>query len=149
MDTTPGARSDGRRHASLDSNEVERRIGEWRQHVLTLFGNITEWSIRNRYTVDQSQTISMDEEMMQLFAVQPIQLPVLKIRKGRSVVATIVPVGLWVIGANGRLDILTSKMSAMVVNASPDPRSVRWMVYPTADRSGQPLNEQRFLKLIA
>lgn len=148
VSTTAGASSERRRPVPLDSNEVEQRVAEWRQHILVLFKDMTEWSIRNEYATDQTQTVLMDEELMQLFAVPAVHLPVLKVLKGRSTVATIVPVGLWVIGANGRLDVLTATTTAMITNASADPNAVRWLVYPGTGGSGEPLNEQRFLRLI-
>jgi hypothetical protein len=148
VDMTPGASTDSRRQVRLDSHEVERRVDLWRQNISGLFDNISQWSINSGYTVDRLRNIFMDEELMQLFAVEPVQLPILTIRSGSKVVATVVPIGLWVIGAAGRVDVLTPNTSAMIVNLNPDLGSVNWMIYRTSDRSGESLDEGRFLKLI-
>ena len=41
VSTTAGASSERRRPVPLDSNEVEQRVAEWRQHILVLFKDMT------------------------------------------------------------------------------------------------------------
>jgi hypothetical protein len=88
----------------------------------------------------------MNEELMQRFGVQPIELPILKIFRKQLAIATLFPVGLWVTGANGRIDLLTAKDSASIVNTSDDPDLARWLFL--VDRKTSALTREAFIGFI-
>jgi hypothetical protein len=90
----------------------------------------------------------MDEEQMQLFAVEPISLPILKISKNNNAIANVIPIGLWVIGASGRIDVLTKGRSASIVNDSDDPDVARWKFY-VAKSAASILSSQSFIRFIS
>jgi len=87
--------------SSLDSNGIQRRATEWREKISALFNQVTIWVRTKGYLVNHAATIPMNEELMQLFGVAPIDLPILKILESKVLVATIVPIGLWTIGGYG------------------------------------------------
>jgi hypothetical protein len=123
---------EGRRQ--FDSNYVEQRLAQWHQQINTLFVTIGHWAKQSRHDALEGSSIEIDEET---------------ITKGIVAKATIVPVGLWVIGANGRVDVLTKKGTAMIVNSSDDPLKPRWLLYSSHHDDGQPLDADRFLALIS
>ena len=87
--------------SSLDSNGIQRRATEWREKISALFNQVTIWVRTKGYLVNRAAIIPMNEELMQLFGVAPIDLPILKILESKVLVATIVPIGLWTIGGYG------------------------------------------------
>jgi hypothetical protein len=90
----------------------------------------------------------MDEEFMRRFGVRRVTLPVLKIKAHGHVVATVIPVGLWVIGANGRVDILTAAGQANVVNNSATPDLPDWVAFAGSTNSSKPFDKDFLLAFI-
>ena len=84
---------------------------------------------------------------MRLFGVAPTELPILKIYQGKIFTASAIPIGLWVIGASGRVDVLTAEKSASIVNRSNDPAIGKWHMYES-QLSGVPLTRDTFIKFI-
>ncbi|TPK32473.1 hypothetical protein FJ492_27505 [Mesorhizobium sp. B2-5-4] len=140
--------SNRRSSQKFDSARVEERVARWVEQVEALFTQIEGWVEPHGYSVDRTQTVSMNEEMMQRFAVAAVKLPMLRIRKGTRVAATIFPVGLWVIGANGRVDVLTPSGGATIINASDTPNDPIWMIYSSPGSKAVMLDQQQLIAAI-
>ena len=132
------------RQSPVDSAYIQQRVESWRALVRALYEDITDWLEGTDYRTDQASTVRMDEELMQRFAVDPVELPVLRILKAGTVLATVRPIGLWVIGSNGRIDILTAKANATIVNTGRDLIGPDWRVYLSRTQTPQPF-ERDFL----
>jgi hypothetical protein len=135
--------------SSLDSNGIQRRATEWREKISALFNQVTIWVRTKGYLVNHAATIPMNEELMQLFGVAPIGLPILKILESKVLVAAIVPIGLWTIGGYGRPDLITPKTAVMIINTNPDPNLTTWFIYNSINEVGQPLDEDTLLRLLS
>jgi hypothetical protein len=138
--------SDAKRRRRVDSEYVEVRVNAWKNNVQVLFAEIRDWCEVAGYVTDNVSSVSMNEELMQRFGVQPVELPILKIFRKKLAVATLLPVGLWVIGANGRIDLLTARDSASIVNTSDDPNFARWLFL--AARKTSALTRQAFIDFV-
>ncbi len=83
----------------------------------------------------------MYEEIMQQYQVEPTTMKVLDIYKGNNIVATIKPIGLWLIGANGRVDILCKNGTATLIDKSDKFEKPDWIAYyGTKGFEGKPFN---------
>ena len=71
---------------------------------------------------------------MQKFNVSPVELPILELRKNKELLASFKPMGLWVIGANGRIDILTKAGSYILVDIAEKTEPSIWKVYTPSNR---------------
>lgn len=112
----------------LDSAHVEQRAKKWISDVSQLFDQAASWATALRFTTEHKPYTPMHEELMQRFGVKSLPQTLLAISKGKTVVATLIPIGLWVIGANGRIDLLTVKQNFMLINAAPYPDAADWKI---------------------
>ena len=91
----------------------------------------------------------MHEELMQRFDLPPRQLPVLNILHEGKVVGSIEPRGLWIIGANGRLDFTLKTNRYVILDVAETFAAAQWHIASFAHREKlQPLNRETFLSLL-
>ncbi len=136
-----------KQRALIDSEYIELRVRIWQRQVSSLFDDVAAWASEAGYKADKTGKVWMDEEEMQRFGVNAVDLPVLKISSGGKVIATAFPVGLWVIGAHGRVDILTSRASTSVINTSRDLDAPNWQTY-VGDQPSKRFDRDFFLNFI-
>lgn len=134
--------------APIDTAYVQHRVDIWETQIEQLFQEITRWSIDDGCTVDSKSNVTMNEEMMQLFGVHPRSLPALRIKRSNKVIVTARPVGLWIIGAAGRVDLLMANASASLVNVKSFPSEPEWQMYENRASTPQALNKARFLNFV-
>jgi len=67
--------------------------------------------------VDRHPTL-MYEELMRRFQVSSVEMPTYGIVRDNARLMRVQPKGLWVIGANGRVDLVTKAASLILVDAS-------------------------------
>ena len=77
-------------------------------------------------------------------------MPVFEIRAGSQRVMRVQPKGLWIIGANGRVDLITRKAAPILFDQSdPLSRPSNWQLYDSKDRKRSvSLTQQTFSDLI-
>jgi len=126
----------------LKREDVEARVNDW----LVRIGQLYEL-VKNNVPVDRATAcrvkrhVLMHEEMMQKFDIPAVQVPVLDVLEKNSIVVTFKPKGLWVVGANGRIDVLTQRASYIIIDAAAVFRPAHWMIYgPRKKASGEEFN---------
>jgi hypothetical protein len=137
--------------ARVNSSYIERRAQRWVQEVDHLFSEVTHWAEGIGLTTTRLPYEPMHEELMHRFGVRPLPLTILTISRGKAVIATLVPVALWVVGARGRIDLVTAKESFILVNAAAFPKEARWQVlHDTASQQDLPsaFNRQFLEKIL-
>ena len=87
---------------------------------------------------------------MQRFGVEPRKMPAFEIRAGKQRVMRFQPKGLWIIGANGRVDLVTRTAAPILVDQStPLSGKSDWRLYDSSDRRRSvPLTQEAFSELI-
>jgi len=91
----------------------------------------------------------MYEELMQKYNVGSEDIPMLDIYKNKVIIATFKPVGLWVIGANGRIDILIESGAYIVVDTAEKGKKPEWKVFtPKNRKSGKNLDSSLIMELV-
>ena len=126
-----GGISDQQPREGLNTELIQRRAQDWRDRVETLFGRVEAW-LRESYpgfVAERRSTARMDEELKRKFAVEPIDLPVLEIARENKIVLVFKPYGLWIIGANGRIDISGIQQSAFLVDTAEHFQPADWRLY--------------------
>jgi hypothetical protein len=133
--------------------QVEDRVEDWRKRLQSLRSLMEKWlqgpEFRALHTVDQPPA-RMFEDIMRRFDVPPSDVPVFEIRDGSRRVMRVQPKGLWVIGANGRVDLITKAAAPILVDKS-EPLSDRsnWQIYDARDRvHSVPLTQNVFNDLV-
>ncbi len=137
----------------LTRDHVQRRVGDWLERLQKLRDEIDAWLKRpefNRLVIEDREPETMNEELMQRFDVSPQKMPVYEIKSGSQRVMRVQPKGLWIIGANGRVDLITKTSASILADQSePLSGSSNWQIYNSKSRkSAVPLTEDNFLELV-
>jgi hypothetical protein len=117
----------------LSRDQIQRRVEDWAQRIEKLYREIEEW-LPAGYSAEQSRTKRMHEELMREVRIPPRDLPIRKIVRDSQPVATIEPRGLWIIGANGRLDLISGQKHFVIVDAAESFHPPIWQIAPLNDR---------------
>lgn len=124
-----------------------RRVDDWADRVSALYADICRW-LPPGWTAQKSGSVRMHEQLMQKFNVPARDLPVLELSSGQRS-ARLEPRGLWIIGANGRLDLFAGPDHYMIVDIAENLRSPQWQIAPFSDRRQlKPLNSSTFVAVL-
>jgi hypothetical protein len=134
-------------------DRVQRRVEDWLERLQNLRAQIEAWlkqpDLGQLVIVDRAPE-TMNEELMQRFDVSPQKMSVYEIKSGTQRVLRVQPKGLWIVGANGRVDLITKKSAPILVDQSePLSGASNWQIYNSKERkSAVPLNKQTFSELV-
>jgi len=133
----------------FERQRVVDEVADWIVRIDRFYSTVREWLGENKHLrFDESRTITMSEEMMQEFAVADRELKVLDVLRGEEVEASFVPRGLWLVGAWGRIDIITKEKTSAVVAIKKDEK-LEWHTASLDDRRKlQPFTKSALLQLI-
>jgi hypothetical protein len=106
---------------------VEERVRDWKNRLRALFQEVRAWAEANGWRIDDS-TVGMHEELMQKFDVPATKQPTLRLDRENGY-ALFKPKGLWVIGANGRIDLYTSKGTFIIIDSAESGAAPRWTIF--------------------
>jgi hypothetical protein len=123
---------------------VQSRVSDWRNRIDALYRDLIGWSPPD-LRCDQSQRVTMHEEMMKAYGVAPIELPVLNIFDSAGWKAKIIPYGLWIIGGNGRLDLLADGRRYLITGLPADVGSGWSISEPGSGWDTKPLDQSSWL----
>lgn len=127
---------------------VEREVREWVHNIAQLYAKIQSWTSQSGLRTEQVRTITMSEELMNLFAVPDRELPVLDVLRGEEPILSFVPHGLWIIGAHGRIDIISRSGMRVLVNAAREGEP-NWLLVEPANRTKPTsFDESAYLMLV-
>jgi hypothetical protein len=128
----------------IDRDHVTRRVDDWANRIDALYRQVAGW-LPVGWTADRKGTTQMREELMQKFDVPARELPMLQLSYQGRPSARIEPRGLWIIGANGRLDFFTRSGHYVIVDSAENFESPDWRIAPLSNRrTPQPLNRETF-----
>jgi len=105
----------------LTSDQVIKIFDLWAGCIQSLYDLIRDW-IKDLpdLSCEQSRAVLMSEWVMQQFAIPDRELPVLDVTIGEDIVASFVPRGRWVAGATGRIDLITSDQTHVLIVVEED-----------------------------
>lgn len=130
-------------------SRVVRGVDEWARRIEALYDQIAEWAIGDSdIEFDRTRTVVMSEELMRKFAVADRELSILDVVLRGSSVMSFVPRGRWIIGARGRIDVITQATTFMLVDRGDDD-TARWTLVSREDRrKGEGFNAKVFANLL-
>ena len=118
---------------TLTREQVERRVEDWARRIEELYGTIGSW-LPPTWSAVSGKRVQMYEEPMREVGLPPRDLPVLTLMKDGEPVAAIEPRGLWIIGANGRLDLTRGDAHYLIVDTANNFDVSRWRLASLTDR---------------
>ena len=128
---------------------VSDKVNNWIDRLEILKGTMQTWLPNGMSIVDRPPT-QMYEELMRKFNVPPAKMPTFEVVRGTKKVMRVQPKGLWITGANGRVDLITGKGSLILVDNSEFPSDTPdWHYYaPETRTSSAQLDKARFIDLL-
>jgi hypothetical protein len=138
---------------NLDGSTFERsyvvdRIADWVSRINNVYANVEEWSAGLGVSIDKSRTVLMSEELMQKFAVPDRDLQILDLSKDGKSLLSFVPVGLWIFGSNGRIEIISKQGTTLLLDTARSPDPPNWLIFlDKIKRTFEPWSKVAFLKL--
>jgi hypothetical protein len=127
----------------ITAEYVTRRVDDWLRRLKNLFEQIKSWAATNGWTAEEGAPIPMHEELMERLGVSEREQPSLSIRHAEGAEIWIKPKGLWVIGANGRVDIYSRKGVFTLVDVAETFHSPQWVLHRVGKRDGQPFDPKQ------
>ena len=117
---------------AIDAEHVRRRVDDWEARLSGLYAKIGEW-LPDGWEAHRGVPVVMDAKMMQKFGVEAKQLPTLELHSQSGQVVKLVPDALWIIGANGRVDLKGDGGRYIIIDTADNFEEPRWEV-SRADR---------------
>ena len=116
-------------------SEVVAKVDEWSRRVAALYDEVEAWAWEDGLTVLRDRTIPLSEELMQKYAVPDRDMPILDLLNGTTPVVTMKPDGLWLIGFNGLIDVITRHGTFWLAGIPQVPAPPVWKLIDPRDRS--------------
>jgi hypothetical protein len=135
-------------------DQIETRANDWIERLRKLRSDMAAWLLPvadfNQLSIVDQAPVPMSEELMQRFGVAPKMMPTFEIRAEKQRIMRFQPKGLWIIGANGRVDLITKAAAPILVDRSEPLSNDRdWQLYDSGNHGRSiPLTEDAFLALV-
>ncbi|MGA2638973.1 hypothetical protein [Methylocella sp.] len=132
----------------FDRSDLIERIDDWLTRIAAIYDSASLWSGALQLTADKSRKVLMSEELMQKFAIPDKEIEILDINKDGEPILSFVPAGLWVIGSNGRIDIIGRNGTNLLLDSARSLEPPAWFVHFRRDKQSSPWTEETFQRLI-
>lgn len=134
--------------ADITREHVEERVQNWKARIEGLYDQLEEWLPAN-WHAHRHETVQMNEQMMREFSVAPVRLHALKLKSDDGELAEVEPRGLWIVGANGRLDLLTAEEHYIIVDRAENFAAPQWQISPLNERrESRPFTAETFRSIL-
>lgn len=121
----------------IDRAHIERRIEDWKQRIDALYANVVRWLPAGWSAVPCGDVV-LHDELMQRFGVPDQSLPVLRIERSGAPRGRFEPRGLWIIGANGRIDLVLPPQHFIIIDRAQNFEASQWTMTSLRNRLDEP-----------
>lgn len=118
---------------TIDRSYVERRLDDWRARVGALYADIAGW-LPPELSLAEGVKVPILEDLMSRFEVPQQAIPSKVLLKRGTLVGRIEPRGLWIVGANGRVDLILPDHHSIIVDRAQSFDLPEWVIMPLRDR---------------
>lgn len=132
---------------AISREEVERRVDDWLARLDDLMAGIRTWAARHDWTIREGQAIPMHEEPMDRVGIAERDQPSLVLRSPSGSEIWIKPKGLWVIGANGRVDLFSRNGVFTLVDLADQFEPPRWVLHRVGGGNGQRFDPEQLAEM--
>ena len=134
---------------SLTPRHVEKRVADWRARIQSLYDLIRS-ALDARYQFKSGQPVEMHEDPMRDFGLPAETLPSLEVLMPETGerVGEAYPRSLWIIGANGRINLSTPDGLYALTDYAEIFEPPDWRMAPVRDRRDvQPVTPEAIASL--
>jgi hypothetical protein len=131
---------------SITKEHVEKRITDWIKRLNSLFKEIESW-LPKGWNSEQKKSVVMAEEMMEKFNIKSRKIPLLELKsEDGNATATLTPRGLWIIGSNGRVDLIVGDKHYLIIDQAENFAQPNWQIVNFKERKNfDKLTKSRFV----
>lgn len=120
----------------FDSDQVNSRIQDWQQRIHDLYAWVSD-RIGASYELKATDEVEMNEELMRDYHLRPIMSSTLRVSRRGRLLLLFKPKGLWIVGANGRIDLMGSTSTYFLVDHAEYGLPARWMLYSSSSQHSE------------
>lgn len=131
----------------LTREHVQHRIDDWSGRIEGLYNQI-EGQLPAEWTAQRGSAVTMHEELMKRFGVPQHNLPTLELIRDRAVIVRFRPYGLWIIGANGRIDLVKGQERYFLLDYARTFEVADWQVAPATSRRDSKPFDRDWLRML-
>lgn len=132
----------------LSEVRIIQRVDDWKNRIAALYEQVCTW-LPSDMSADKHSTLPMHEDLMKKYDVGETEVPILNIYQHGKWIAKLVPRGLWIIGANGRLDLFARNGQWVLVDRAENFQGPDWQIAPAEHRrSVEPLTREALHKAL-
>lgn len=138
--------------SQVSSADLVRRIDNWMDRLSQLRKFVEEW-IQERpdleLRLEDAAAVPMHEHLMQQYKIPERSMPAFKVLKENQQLALFRPAGLWVVGANGRIDVFTAKSAPILIDSAGQFENPAWKLYMSkSPRDAIEFNKESFYNIL-
>jgi hypothetical protein len=134
---------------TFEKSYVEERVSDWVGRIYGIYKEVESWVSERLLTFDKSRTIIMSEELMQKFAVPDRSIEILDVGKDGNALLSFVPIGLWIFGSRGRIDIISKRGTYLLLDAAQGEDPPKWMLLrDKTSKTFHPWTRELFFSLL-
>lgn len=128
--------------------KIEKQIIDWKMRVAALYSNIETWLLNSEYKLKNGAKLTMYEELMAQFEIPATAIETKNVYKEKAFILTLKPRGLWIIGANGRIDVLTTTGNYILMDFAAQYETPQWKLFNGVNKNGIAFTKPAFLNLL-
>jgi len=129
----------------IEKTHIQQRVQDWKKRIDDLYMEVCGWVKQTPgFSCKTGHQTRMLEELMNTFEVPEELLQTLDIYKNDKILLALKPKGLWTIAANGRIDIISSKGSFMLVDFAEQFQKPQWNIYTSDKKTKSLFNREIF-----
>jgi hypothetical protein len=134
---------------NVDRDSVERRSQDWERRLNDLYSDVAAWRPAG-WRVRHGDDVGMHEDLMRRADMPARALPCRLLEKDAQRRGRLEPRNLWIIGANGRVDLILSDRHDLIVDRSENFAAADWQMADLRDRMNEvPFTRTHFLQSLA
>lgn len=134
----------------LTKQDVKKRIASWIQRLNGLFAQLEVWAQDHPdCEIKRGKITQINESLMQAYGLEPRLVPTLTFFVDKKYRVAFVPSALWVVGANGRVNVTTNFRQYILVDLALDEEDPKWVIVSPKEKNNQvDFNRDRFIELL-
>lgn len=117
----------------IDRAQIERRIDDWGRRIENLSSDVRSW-LPSGWTAVSGNQVTHRDDLKDRFDVPGRLVPVLCLEYRGAAKGRLEPRGLWIVGANGRVDLILPPRHFILIDRAENFEAPQWTITPLRDR---------------
>ena len=104
---------------NLPHDRFNSRVDDWLDRINHLYEEMEIWIQDYKdFEYRKNREFSMHEELMRIHGISAKIIDIFDVYKKEDLILSFVPFGLWVLGSNGRIDLVSNNKSWFLIDKS-------------------------------